>query len=66
MLHLQRLKQLEQKPYYMGSQEIGEGIETFHSHSRSSSMEEDDEIQKETKQERDFEIVANFILNIVD
>ena len=66
--HLQWLKQLEQKSYYTGSQEIGEGIETeniFHSHSKLSSMEED-EIQMETEQERDFEIIANFILNIVD
>ena len=67
-LMLQWLKQLEQKSYYTGSQEIGEGIETeniFHSHSKLSSMEED-EIQMETEQERDFEIIANFILNIVD
>jgi hypothetical protein len=67
-LHRQRLKQLEQKSYYTGSREIGEGIETesiFHSQSRSL-LEEEDEIQAEAERERDFEVVANFIEKIVD
>ena len=70
-IHLQRLRQLQCKPYYTGSRDSRENAESladiFASGSASShSLEEEMEIEAENEQERDFEVMTDFVTSIAD
>ena len=66
-LHLQRLRQLECQPYYTGSRELEANIgniAVFQLGSVSHSLEEEDQMAAENKQDQEFEIIVDFVANI--
>lgn len=67
LLHLERLQRLEHQPYYTGSQGLEENVSIkaiFPLGISDSTLEEEDQIEAETEQERDFSIVVDFVANI--
>ena len=71
LLHLEQVRWLEHQPYYTGSRELVENIGTSKavfplgiSDSVSDLLEEEDQMEAEIKQDRDFEIIATFVANI--
>ena len=70
-IHLQCLRQFQCEPYYTGSQDSRENTESladiFASGSASShSLEEEMKIEAENEQERDFEVMTDFVTSIAD
>ena len=67
-LHLQQLKRLQHEPYDTGSWDIGEGMGSQSSifHIGDTTLEQEEQIEAENEQERDFEFATNFIEQIVD